>query len=199
MNLAIHDIRQLSRLHESGQTQTWAARKVVGWVTRGQFLRRPHLASLQREVPLHLMELAPEEEDFFLIFQQPLRRLTHRESLLLYLADRTGSVVLTGEPLVVQIAQSLGLRVCSGSESSMDLLFPLLPQSVAKPAATFKPPGLSVTDIVNDLSASLSPEPPPSSWRVPDRDEPVSRPIAIALRRSKEPGRQLGTTQRNQQ
>ena len=141
MNLAIHDFDLLDRLHEAGRTRCWEARRVVPWITPGQSLGRPVAARLQQELSLQRLEMQTHEEPFFLLFQQRLRRgLSHREDVLLFLAVVTGSVVLTGEQMVAEAAQEIGLPVCSGTQATLDQYFPWLEERSANRAERDRQP-----------------------------------------------------------
>jgi hypothetical protein len=76
-------------------------------------------------VPLEKLEMTQQEMDFFRVYKERFRRLTIREVTLLFLAERTGSVLLTGEHMVAEAARSLGLPVSSGTPETLDPFFPL--------------------------------------------------------------------------
>ena len=199
MNLAIHDFTLLRRLHEAGETRSWHDRNVVAWTTSAQGLGRPHLLQLTESVPLLMKDLLLEERGFFGLCRERFRRLTHREAVLFFLTEQTGSVLLTEEPMVAEAARALGLRVCSGSATAIDSYFPLpidsnstvFSTSVAESSA------VSTAAIVEDLREHFAPSAIPSSRRVPDGDEPVATATAMAARGSTGPVLAERTTQRN--
>ena len=158
MNLAIHDFRELQALHLAGETQSWAQRQVRAWSTPGMFRGRP--PHLQAEVPLELLNLSEPEQSMFQIFYERLRRrCTYREAQMLYLAEQNQSAILTGEPMVAEEAQALGVRVCS--RETLGRFFPLATasaESIRVPVDSgFSNSTICTEKIVQDLRNQLPP------------------------------------------
>ena len=174
MMLAIHDLALLGSWHREGIPRSWAERGIRPWVVRSQFYGRAGLAELEREIPLEILSVNPGEAAFYGLFRERLRRVSDREATFLYLAEQTNSVVLTGEPMVAEIARGLDLRVCFGSLEELDQYFPL--PVGCNSTENFSPAGnsLPAARIVQDLCERLAPQANPSPRRVPVRDEPAS-------------------------
>jgi hypothetical protein len=176
MNLAVHDFGLLAAMRLRNQTTCWERRGIVPWTPPGFVRARKGCADLVQAGCLRQYEIGPRDAGFFDIFRQRLRGLAHREETLLFLAAHSASVVLAGEPVVVEQARALGLRVWAGEATQLDELFPL-PAEQAAP-----PPPLSVPDI--DRLRVLLSDQFPSARRVPECEEP-----AHARARHTRPGR----------
>lgn len=161
MNLAIHDPDLLHQLLSSGLHPCWARRDIRPWMPPAIVECRPLAGSLVRLGHLNLLEIAPEHEGFFDVFRQRLRPgLALREVTLLFLADHTGSVVLTGERKVAEQARALDLPVWPGTSSEIDKWFPIRADTV--------PPLPTTAQLRVVLSNQF-----PSARQVPVCDEPV--------------------------
>jgi hypothetical protein len=166
MNLAVHALELLAGLHDRNQTACWGRRGIVAWAPPGCVRARAGIAApLVRAGFLRPSEIAPRDAGFFDIFRQRLRGLAHREEALLFLAVQTGSVVLAGEPVVVEQAMALGLRVWAGEATQLDALFPLRPPApvAARPPAAPPIPPLD----------AISSDEFPSARQVPALEEPT--------------------------
>lgn len=182
MNLAVHDFDLLAGLRQRNMTACWERRGIVAWTPPAAVrARREVAAPLVREGCLRQYEIGERDAGFFDIFRERLQgRLAHREEALLFLAAHSGSVVLTGETTVAEIARSLDLRVWAGEASLLDSLFPLPPVAMSpalSPPVPEMPPPF-------DRMAVLFSDQFPSRRRVSDGDEP-----GLAPDRSVRPGR----------
>ncbi len=170
MNLAVHDFELLAGLRRRNQTGCWERRGIVAWTPPAAVrARREVAAPLVREGCLRQYEVGPRDAGFFDIFRERLRgRLAHREEALLFLAVHSGSVVLTGEHAVAEMARALGLRVWAGEAALLDILFPL-PSAPWGGAA----PSLPVPEMPPpfDRMAVLFSDQFPSRRRGPEGDE----------------------------
>lgn len=161
MNLAIHDAHLLCRILSGGFPACWAGREIQPWTPPAVVRAQPKLQRYVEEGRLALLEIAPEHEGFFDIFRQRLRPgLTVREAALLFLANHTQSVVLTGERLVAEQAKSLDLRVWSGTSDEVSRHFPAVNTD---PTPPFSARGIRLL-----LSSQF-----PSPRQVPAGNEPV--------------------------
>ncbi|MFZ4774381.1 MAG: hypothetical protein ACOYM3_03405 [Terrimicrobiaceae bacterium] len=164
MNLAIHDVETLLALHRDGCTANWAARNIVAWVPPAMVRARRCLIPLIEGGLVRQFDIAAQDSGFFEIFRQRLRPgLARAEDALLFLAERSGSILLAGEHAVTEAAGEVGLRVWSGRNDLLDSLFPL-PQSPA-PAPEIREPAPHRRGFIW-LSTEF-----PSARQVPARDE----------------------------
>lgn len=184
MNLAVHDFDLFAGLRRRNQTGCWNRRGIVAWTPPAAVrARREVAAPLVRDGCLRQYEVGARDAGFFDIFRERLRgRLAHREEALLFLAVHSGSVVLTGEHAVAEMARTLGLRVWAGEAALLDILFPL--PSAAAPIGVESPPLAPEMPPPFDRMAVLFSDQFPSRRRVPEGDEPGPAPD-----RSIRPGR----------
>ena len=164
MNLAIHDVETMTTLHREGVTESWAQRKIVAWVPPAMVRARRCLLPLIENGIVRQFDIAEQDQGFFEIFRQRLRRgMARAEDALLFLAHHSGSVILAGEHAVADAARAVGLRVWSGQNEPLNSIFPLHP-----PPAPEAPEPLRPRKGCIFLSTEF-----PSARQVPAWDEPV--------------------------
>jgi len=128
MNLALHDLRTFQTLRRDGQTGDWAERGIVAWVPSAMARENARLRDPDDAggATVHTCDLEESEVEFYETFRCGLaQRLAESEMLLLFHAERFGSVVLTRDGVVKEHAEALGLQCWSGEPAALNSLFPM--------------------------------------------------------------------------
>jgi hypothetical protein len=151
MKLALHDLPTFLSLRRGGQTGDWAERGIVAWVPSAMARENAGLreATDGGGATVHTCDLEERDVEFYETFRCGLaQRLAESEMLLLFHAERFGSVVLTRDGVIKEHAEALGLQCWSGEPAALNSLFPM---------------PVTHTTVQNF----------PTRRQVPDRDEPV--------------------------
>ena len=152
MKLALHDLPTFFALRRGGQTGDWAERGIVAWVPSAMARENAGLreADAGGGATVHTCDLEEGDVEFYETFRCGLApRLAESEMLLLFHAERFGSVVLTCDGVIKEHAEALGLQCWSGEPAVLNSLFPM---------------PVTHTTVQHF----------PTRRQVPDRDEPVN-------------------------
>lgn len=168
MNLAIHDIPLFRSLNFRGTFASFSQRGITPWITPETRRNWSGLEPYLDSGALLLYDIADKHSAFFETFKQQYKRpLAAREAKMLYLAEHSGSVLLTEESVVIEGAKSHNLNVWSGDIRELDQYFPIRSDlAVSDAQASVPPEAASSGECKIILSTEF-----PTDRRVPDRTE----------------------------